>query len=105
METNIVTFRPGATPHLPKADQEEDPSEKEKYCIKMCEDSAEEGREVVATGYCVECERYMSDEYIQAHKKTKLTKDHTISDVPAPIINHPRKDAAEGREVKKDSEG
>ena len=105
LKIQVFILRPGATPHLPKPDQEEDPGEIEKYCIKMCQDSAEEGKEVVATGYCVECEQYMSDEYIEAHKKTKLTKEHNITEVPAPIINHPRKDAAEGREVKKDSEG
>ena len=100
-----VAYRPGASPLIPKNDPEEDAAELEKYCIKMCSSCAEDGVQVVAVGFCVDCQDYLCESCVDAHKKTKLTKNHTINDVSPPIINHPRKDAAEGREVKKDSEG
>merc|ERR1719361_1584882 len=36
---------------------------------------------------------------------TACEEDRTVEDVAAPIIHHPRRDAAEGREVKHESEG
>ena len=100
-----VVFRPGASPLIPKNDPEEDAAELEKYCIKMCSSCAEDGTQVVAVGFCQDCQDFLCESCVDAHRKTKLTKNHVIIDVAPPIINHPRKDAAEGREVKKESEG
>ena len=77
----------------------------EKYCIKVCSNCKEDGVQEIATGYCEELGDYLCASCVEAHRKTKLTKNMVITEVSPAIINHPRKDAAEGREVKKDSEG
>ena len=97
--------RPGANPHTPRTEGAEDPAELEKYCIKWCNTCEEDGIQEVASGYCEELGDYLCASCVEAHKKTKLTKNMVITEVSPAIINHPRKDAAEGREVKKDSEG
>ena len=97
--------RPGAAPHLPDNEQAEAAAELDKYCIKMCAQCEEEGVAEVATGFNHDTGDHLCASCVDAHRKTKLTKNHKITDVPPPIINHPRKDAAEGREVRKDSGG
>jgi len=98
------TFRASSTPHIPKADTE-DPVELEKFTVKICSACEEDGVTEIASGKCVECNDLLCEVCTEAHSKTRVTKNHVIDRVDPPIIHHPRKDAAEGREVKGDSEG
>jgi len=104
-DREIETFRATSSPHIPKADNDEDPAELEKFSVKICSACEEDGVTEIASGYCAECSDMLCEACTEAHGKTRVTKSHVIEPVTAPIIHHPRKDAAEGREVKGDSEG
>ena len=80
---------------------------------------------------CSECGDSLCGPCKEAHAKTRVTKGHTVTEVAQPVIHHPRsaarrsrplwnvqsnivnrlqlsccrKDAAEGRDVKGESEG
>lgn len=99
------TFRPTSSPHIPRADVEEDPNDLDKFSVKICSACEEDGVIEIASGYCVECSDLLCESCTEAHGKTRVTKNHVINSVNPPVIHHPRKDAAEGREVKGDSEG
>jgi len=101
----IETFRPSSSPHIPKAEAEEDAAELEKFAVKICSACEEDGVTEIASGYCAECGDLLCEACTEAHGKTRVTKNHEIQAVAPPVIHHPRKDAAEGREVKGDSEG
>eukprot|EP00092_Neocalanus_flemingeri_P045044 GFUD01050165.1.p1 GENE.GFUD01050165.1~~GFUD01050165.1.p1 ORF type:complete len:1287 (-),score=400.71 GFUD01050165.1:284-4144(-) len=101
----LETFRPTASPHIQRADPEEDPAELEKFTVKICSACEEDGVTEIATGHCAECTDLLCEACTEAHGKTRVTKSHLIETVSPPVIHHPRKDAAEGREVKGDSEG
>lgn len=101
----IETFRPLSSPHIPKTETDEDPAELEKFAVKICSACEEDGVTEIASGHCAECEDLLCEACTEAHGKTRVTKSHEIKTVAPPVIHHPRKDAAEGREVKGDSEG
>ena len=88
-------------------EKEEKPGEDgdERFAIRLCTICEEDGTLVPAIGYCKECEDFLCQSCKDAHSKTRVTKSHTVEDIAPPIIHHPRKDAAEGREVKPESEG
>ena len=88
---------------------------------------------MLAVVECSECGDSLCGPCREAHAKTRVTKGHTVTEVAQPVIHHPRsaardrreirvpivqsnigarlqlsgcrKDAAEGREVKGESEG
>ena len=85
---------------------------------------------MLAVVECSECGDSLCGPCKEAHAKTRVTKGHTVTEVAQPVIHHPRsaarrclstnvrsnivtrlplsccrKDAAEGREVKGESEG
>lgn len=101
----IETFRSSSSPHIPKSEGEEDPAELEKFCVKVCSACEEDGITEIASGHCAECSDLLCEACMEAHSKTRVTKNHVIEPINPPVIHHPRKDAAEGREVKGDSEG
>ncbi len=43
--------------------------------VKMCTGCEEN---IPGTSYCVECSEYLCDQCVQAHRRVKLTKEHTI---------------------------
>ena len=43
--------------------------------VKICTGCEEN---VPATSYCVECSEYLCDQCVQAHRRVKITKEHTI---------------------------
>jgi hypothetical protein len=58
---------PGPTPN----DDNNKESEEAKICTG-CEEN------VGATSYCSECTEYLCDQCVQAHRRVRVTKDHTI---------------------------
>ena len=43
--------------------------------VKICTGCEES---VPATSYCIECSEYLCDQCVQAHRRVKITKEHTI---------------------------
>lgn len=55
---------------------EEDEEEKEEEPICA---GCDENQKVKATSFCIDCREYLCDECVHAHKRVRITKDHTIT--------------------------
>ncbi len=64
------------------ATAETSPNEEEKKCT-ACEENA------TATSFCTDCCEYLCDQCVQAHKRVRVTKDHTIQSKDSITNNEP----------------
>ncbi|XP_052817940.1 uncharacterized protein LOC128243958 [Mya arenaria] len=53
--------------------------------VKLCGPCFEEGNEVPATKFCVDCDDHLCETCVQYHRKVKLIKNHELIDISAVV--------------------
>ncbi|XP_052817946.1 protein wech-like [Mya arenaria] len=53
--------------------------------VKLCGPCFEEGNEVPATKFCVDCDDHLCETCVQYHRKVKLIKNHKLIDISAVV--------------------